>query len=73
MSGTSSKKGIGQKDGRTKIMFVRVSEHEYQEIQDNAHKYSSGNLSHWVRERSRKPMLDVSIKMQDEIDEGVGK
>lgn len=73
MSGTSSKKNTKKETARTKSMFVRVTLKQYREIQRHAKKYAQGNLSEWVRTRSLNPMLDVSIKMQDEIDGGLPK
>lgn len=51
-------------------VFIRMNYTEYAIILANAQKYTKGNVSKWIRERSCNPMLDVSIEMQDQIDEG---
>ena len=56
------------KEKRDEKVFIRMSPQELREIKENANKYSKGNLSRWLRDRAKEPMLDVSIKMQDEKD-----
>ena len=58
---------------RSEKVFVRMTQDEIDTVKANAEKYCGGNLSKWMRERAGKPMLDVSIRMQDEIDGGIFK
>lgn len=55
---------------RSEKIFVRMNQNELNEVRVNAEKFSGGNLSKWMRDRASRAMLDVSIKMQDELDEG---
>lgn len=68
MSGTSFSKS--EKNRKNKV-FIRMSKEEFQSIKAHAELYTGGNVSKWMRERASKPMLDVSIKMQNEIDGGL--
>jgi hypothetical protein len=54
---------------RNEKMFVRMNEAELCQVKMQAEKYMGGNISKWMRDRASKPMLDISIRMQDEIDE----
>jgi len=65
MPGTPSPK----EKKRNEKVFIRMSVDELAVARGNAEKYCGGNLSKWLRERAQNPMLDVSIKMQDERDE----
>lgn len=56
------------KPRRTKKMFIRLSAEEREELRANADRYADGNVSRWMRDRALRPMLDVSIKMQDDVD-----
>lgn len=53
---------------RNEKVFIRMTQEEIKTVKANAEKYCGGNLSKWMRERASNPMLDVSIKMQDEKD-----
>jgi hypothetical protein len=70
MSGTPSRKKRPVEKNRSEKLFVRMSLSEITELKKNADKYSSGNVSKWIRDRATKPALDISIKMQNEIDGG---
>jgi hypothetical protein len=50
-------------------VFIRMSPDEKKKMEQNARKYSGGNLSKWIRDRCTEPMLDVSIDMQDAKDD----
>jgi len=54
---------------RCEKIFVRMNPEELDHVRGNAEKFSGGNVSKWMRDRATRAMLDVSIKMQDEIDE----
>lgn len=60
---------LPKEKNRSEKIFIRVTDEELKTVKDNAEKYCGGNLSKWMRERGLNPMLDVSIKMQDERDE----
>lgn len=62
---------LQKEKNRNEKVFVRMTQDEIKNVRANAEKYCGGNLSKWMRERASKPMLDVSIKMQNEIDGGL--
>jgi hypothetical protein len=70
MSGTLSIRERNAKKAKIEKVFVRMSSLDLLEVKKNADKYAGGNVSKWIRDRASKPMLDVSIKMQNEIDGG---
>ena len=57
-----------KKSLRDQKIFIRISKEEFEEIKTNAGKFSRGNVSKWLRDRAKEPMLDVSVKMQNEKD-----
>jgi len=61
---------LKKEKNRNEKVFVRMTKEEIKIVKANAEKYCGGNLSKWMRERGAKPMLDVSIKMQDDEDGG---
>jgi hypothetical protein len=69
MSGTlSPKPKKARKQKREEKAFVRMTAEELAIVQENARKYCKGNVSKWMRERATSPMLDISIRMQDDRD-----
>ena len=54
---------------RCEKIFVRMNDEELNHVRSYADKFSGGNVSKWMRDRASRAMLDVSIKMQDELDE----
>jgi hypothetical protein len=56
-------------DKRNHKIFVRTTAEERLQLEKMANEYGTGNISRWMRERALKPMLDVSIRMQDKEDE----
>jgi hypothetical protein len=64
MPGTLSPK----EKNRNEKVFIRMTLEEIRIVKENAEKYCGGNLSKWMRQRACNPMLDISIKMQDEKD-----
>lgn len=74
MSGTTAqKKAKARKPKREEKAFIRMTAEELVLVKENARKYCDGNVSKWMRERASRPMLDVSINMQDELDSLLGK
>lgn len=61
-----------QRAKREHKLFVRMNATELMAVTENAEKFCGGNLSKWLRDRGHKPMLDISIKMQDEVDKKNG-
>lgn len=68
MSSKSRSKSLKQ-DKRNHKIFVRTTSEERLQLEKMANEFGTGNISRWMRERALKPMLDVSIKMQDKEDE----
>jgi hypothetical protein len=66
MSGTDLKR-----ENRKEKVFIRMNEVELSQVKANADKYCGGNVSKWMRIRASMPMLDISIRMQNEIDGGL--
>lgn len=53
---------------KSEKIIVRMTPQELIEVKRQALTYCDGNLSKWLRDRGMKPMLDISLKMQDAVD-----
>lgn len=68
MRSKSQSKSLKNEKREHKI-FIRTTAEERLQLEKMAKEFGTGNISRWMRERALKPMLDVSIKMQDREDE----
>jgi hypothetical protein len=49
---------------KEKMIPLRLTENDYNEIKKNAEKHAGGNISEWLRRRGKEPMEDQVIERE---------
>lgn len=70
MVSKSQSKSFTNPEKRIRKVFVRTTIEEREALKEIAKRYGYSSMSTWMRDRGLKPMLDVSIAMQDQEDKG---
>jgi hypothetical protein len=70
MVSKSQSKSFTSPEKRIRKVFVRTTVEEREALKEIAKRHGYNSMSTWMRDRGLKPMLDVSIAMQDQEDKG---